>query len=143
MMSGRSGYLYLLNEGPSSKNTAPEYNILFPTVAVNQASAHLNANEPLLIPPQWFRFDFEQGNERLWMIWSAGQVPELEAVRGFANAVDRGAVQDARRALAVRDFLARHATERPKAVSDRSARRISLRGGRLWVHRIDLHQRKD
>jgi len=76
--SNRDGHLYIINERP--RNLA----LLFPNPAYNEGSAEVKANQPLQIPPRinGFEFDESEGTEKLWLVWSAQSVTELEAVKG-------------------------------------------------------------
>src|SRR6185295_13468530 len=77
----QSGSLYLVNVGPG-KNGTEEYNILFPTPKKNGGSAKLVAAQKIQAGP----YDFVEatGIEKLWIIWSAQPLPELESA--FSNA---------------------------------------------------------
>ncbi len=104
--SPQAGYLYILNEGPAATDSAPSLVILFPSPTANGASSFLAENEPIQVPQQgWFQFDQEQGTEKLWLVFSANTEPVLEAVKGFANAKDRGAINDLALGRRVREFL--------------------------------------
>jgi hypothetical protein len=104
--SPQAGYLYILNEGPEATDGAPSIVVLFPSPTANGGSSFLAENEPVQIPQQgWFQFDQEQGTEKLWLVFSANTEPELEAVKGFANAKDRGAINDLALGRRVREFL--------------------------------------
>src|SRR5205814_8265389 len=56
--SPQDGYLYLLNEGPASSNTAT-YNVLFPESKTNAGSPGVSANQKL--QTVWMRFDDHPG----------------------------------------------------------------------------------
>jgi hypothetical protein len=91
--SPEAGYLYVLNESPDQ---GEPLSILFPSPTTNQGSAFLAENTVITIPDaSWFRLDSERGREKVWLIWSANTVAELEALRRFANPTDRGVITDA------------------------------------------------
>src|SRR5438128_2391007 len=89
--SPQSGYLYILNEGPLPAGGSSSFVVLFPSTTANGGSSYLAENQRVEIPQQsWIKFDAEQGTEKLWLIFSANAVPELEVVRQFANPKDKG-----------------------------------------------------
>ena len=110
--SPQRGYLYVLNEGPAS--TQLEYVILFPSPTANQGSPRLTAEQLVQIPEHsWFKFDTQQGVEKLWLVFSADAVPELEAVKTYANPGSRGLITDPAQNLGVQNFLTAHSTTKP------------------------------
>jgi hypothetical protein len=91
--SPEAGYLYVLNESPDE---GEPLSVLFPSPTTNRGSAFLAENTVTTIPDaSWFRLDSERGREKVWLIWSANRVAELEALRRFANPTDRGVITDA------------------------------------------------
>src|SRR5204863_5000677 len=54
LSSSQEGYLYLLNEGPTSGDKTT-YNLLFPEAKTNSGSPRVNANQKL--QTAWMRFD--------------------------------------------------------------------------------------
>lgn len=121
--SPQAGYFYLVNEAP-----AGELNMLYPSPAAKDGSALLAAGEdiPIPSPRDYFVFDEQQGEERLWMIWSRQTVPELEAVKKWVNAADRGRIRDTREGAMVRDFLSRYAGPGTRVTKDEAAKRTIL-----------------
>jgi serine/threonine protein kinase len=106
--SSQSGRLYLLNEGPVGDDQLPTFNVLFPSETANNGSAVLIENQQIQIPEQsWFQFDEQQGTERIWLVWAEKAVPELEAVKGFGNARDRGVIRSPGLRMAVSQFCRR------------------------------------
>ena len=114
--SPQAGYLYILNEGPREGSTVPEYSILFPSESANNGSPLLAAEQHIQIPrePNWYRFDEQQGVERLWLVFSEGAVPELENVRRFASRETRGVVADMAQNKLIQDFLTTHSATKPE-----------------------------
>ncbi len=115
MDSPQDGYLYLLNEGPASGDLTT-YDVLFPEPKTNNGSARVTANQKL--QTAWMRFDDNQGTERLWLIWSAAPVKELEAVTGAVNDRDLGQIKDETKARSVQDFLRLRSLPRPELTKD-------------------------
>jgi hypothetical protein len=109
--SSQSGRLYLLNEGPPESDQIPTFNVMFPSETTNHNSAVLTENQQIQIPQQsWFQFDEQQGTEKIWVVWAEKDVPEMEAIKGFANSKDRGVVSSAGLRTAVSEFLKAHST---------------------------------
>jgi predicted Ser/Thr protein kinase len=126
--SPQPGYLYIVNEGPDA-NGAITYNVLHPRATSDGGGAALPAGREVHIPAadRYFQFDLAQGTESLWLVFAAEAVPELEAVKGVANPVDRGVVRDAAQLQGLRSFLDRHRAQAPRAAADEASRRSVLR----------------
>jgi serine/threonine protein kinase len=111
--SPQDGYLYVLNEGPTTAGSAPEYVVVFPSWTANEGSELLTANQRVQIPdPTWLKFDKDQGVEKLWVIFSAQPVTELAGVKAFTNARTKGLITDARLNEAVNRFLVAHSSDK-------------------------------
>jgi hypothetical protein len=87
-----------------------------------------------------FRFDAEQGTEKLWLVWSAARLPELEAVKGVVNPKDQGAISDPDQIRSVRDLMNKHyAAAKPAVEKDEANAQMSVKGsGDVLVHQIKL-----
>jgi predicted Ser/Thr protein kinase len=122
------GYLYVVNEGPSSTGGIT-YNVLHPKTTLDGGSAGLAPGREVHIPSAdgFLVFDESQGTESLWLVFSREQVPELEAVKGAANPEDRGVIKDAARLNGLRAFLEQHRARSAAATPDEAARRTVLR----------------
>jgi serine/threonine protein kinase len=131
----QNGALYLLNEGPAADNKN-EYNVLFPNPMDNQGVAGLNANQRL--QAGWYRFVEHTGVEKLWLIWSANQVPELDEV--FRDAAKHeGVITNAAQVGIIQNYLKRYESQRPEVVSNKSLKRTQLKGkGDIVVSLIEL-----
>lgn len=106
--SPQAGHLYILNEGPTRE---PEYVILFPSSTANKGSAYLSGEQLVQIPEEsWIRFDAEQGVEKVWFVFAAAAIPELDAVKRFANPSDHGLIKDVDQRKAVQGFLSKYTT---------------------------------
>jgi serine/threonine protein kinase len=136
-----SGRLYLLNEGPPAEGEeTPTFNLLFPSQTANNGSVLVKEKQQIQIPEQsWFQFDAEQGTEEIWLIWSEKDVPELEAVKGFANPKDRGAIASPGLRTAVDQFLKAHSSTAPSVERDQEKKETVVRAnGEILVHVIKL-----
>ena len=117
----QSGSLYLLNEGPVN------YNVLFPTPANNNSRPQLDANQK--IQTGWYVFDQNTGTEKVWIIWSAKPLSDLDAI--FKDAAQHKLeIRDSQQIKAVRDIIAGYGATEP--VVDKSKRRSTI-GGRKEV----------
>jgi hypothetical protein len=143
LISPQAGYLYVLNEGPATETETTGLVTLFPSPSANRGSGQLAANQPLQIPEQsWLILDQEQGTEKLWLVWSAQTVSELEAVKEFVNEKDQGAISDPEKARAVQEFFTKHAGAEPQREEDRLRKRVTVKAkGDVLVTHVELeHQ---
>lgn len=136
--SAQPGYLYILNEGPALEG-ATSFLVLFPSTTANDGLSYLAENQRVEIPQQsWFVFDAEQGTEKLWLVFAASAVPELEAVK-VANRTNRGLVKDASLNARVEAFLKANSGAKPTIEKDDQLKQTSLRiAGPVLVHAINL-----
>ena len=137
--SPQAGYLYILNEGPRDGSTVPEYSILFPSETANSGSPLLAAEQHIVIPeqPNWFRFDEQQGVERLWLVFSEDAVPELERVRRFASKETRGVIADMTQNKLIQDFLTTHSTTKPELEKGDTLTTLTM-PGKLLLYPVRL-----
>ena len=131
--SPQRGYLYLINEGPVRRGGLPDYHILFPSPVMNDGSAELKPNTAVQIPPEskaMFRFDDQQGTEKLWMVWAKKEVPELNAAKQAASFLPEhgGSIQDPARVASVQAFLMKHAATKPRLEEDEAGKQTIIRG---------------
>ena len=133
-----AGHLYILNEGPRGGETVPEFNFLFPSSTANKGSALLAADQQIQIPEtSWFKFDAQEGVERLWLVFSGDAVPELESVKQFANKKAGGLIIDMTKNKLVHDFLTSHSTVKPEV--DKGETLTTLKApGKLLVYPVRL-----
>jgi serine/threonine protein kinase len=106
--SPQLGFLYILNEGPSSTEQSPIINTLFPSPTANGGSSQLLPFHELTIPQNGsFLFHGQRGTERLWLVWSDKLIPELEALKKWINFKNRGKIDDVTQAQHIRSLLAK------------------------------------
>lgn len=136
--STQPGYLYVLNEGPPEASVLPEFVVLFPSLTANDGSPRLASDQEVQIPEEtWFKFDKQQGTEKLWLVFSKEAVPELEAVREFASRQTRGLITDPARNRTVHNFLSSHAVNKTSVEKDE--KKTTLRSNdNLLVHAVKL-----
>lgn len=134
--SAQPGYLYILNEGPAAG--PPEYNVVFPTPTANKGSSLLPASQMVQIPEKtWLQFDRQQGVEKLWLIFSAEAVTELEQVKQFASEQTRGLITDPAQNKSIKNFLDSHSTTKPEIEKGESLTTIKS-PGHLLVYALKL-----
>lgn len=133
-----AGHLYIVNEGPRGRETVPEFNFLFPSSTANKGSSLLAADQQIQIPEtSWYRFDTQEGVERLWLIFSEDAVPELESVKQFASKKAGGLIADMTQNKLVHDFLTSHSSVKPEV--DKGDTLTTLKApGKLLVYPVRL-----
>jgi hypothetical protein len=138
--SSQSGRLYLLNEGPAGADQTPTFNVLFPSETANNGSALLMENQQIQIPQQsWFQFDEQQGTEKIWVVWSERDVPEMEAIKGFANSKDRGIISSPGLRTELNQFLRVHSSSSPSVERDQDKKETVVKANsEILVHAIRL-----
>ncbi|HEU0185639.1 MAG TPA: protein kinase, partial [Blastocatellia bacterium] len=130
LTSPQTGYLYIINESPPVAGQTSSFNFLFPTTTTNQGSARISAGDkPLRIPDHndGFVIDKEQGVEKLWLIWSASEVGDLEPLKRWANDKDKGEIKDAAEIGKLRDFLAKHSSATPQVDRDEDNKKTTVK----------------
>jgi serine/threonine protein kinase len=138
--SAQSGRLYLVNEGPAGADAIPTFNVMFPSETANNGSALLTQSQQIQIPEQsWFQFDEQQGTEKIWLVWTGKEVPEMEAIKGFANPRDRGVISSPGLRTAVNEFLKAHTVSRSAVVRNEDKKETVVSAhGEILVHVIKL-----
>jgi uncharacterized protein DUF4384 len=137
--SPQAGHLYILNEGPAS--TQPEFVVLFPSETANAGLSLLAAAQTVQIPEKsWFQFDQQQGTEKLWLIFSADLVPELESVKQYANRQAKGLIPSAAENKSIQNFLATHSTSKPESERGETLTTLKMSGNLLvYPLRLEHH----
>jgi len=140
LTTSESGHLYVLNEGPKSTSEQPDLNTLFPSPTTQGDSSLLEPGQQIDIPQGgYFKFDQQSGTEKLWLIWSKADIPELEDLKKWANPTDRGTVRDAAQAREISALLNRYAIHQAGATVDQQNQTTVLTApGELLARRIDL-----
>ena len=135
--SPQPGYLYILNEGPTTSGP-PEFVTLFPSETANEGSSFLTTGDVVPIPEvSWFKFDPQQGVEKLWLVFSEEPVPDLEALKQFATPKTKGLLTDVTLNRNLQNFLnnpslAKSSTEKGDTLTTVKA------AGKLLVYAIKL-----
>ena len=136
--SPQPGYLYIFNEGPATTSAPPELVVLFPSETANKGSSFLTAGDVVPIPEKsWFKFDGEQGVEKLWLVFSENAVPELEAVKQFATPQTSGLITDVTQNKTVQNFLTNPSLPQSGAKKGQTLTTVKA-AGKLLVYAIKL-----
>jgi serine/threonine protein kinase len=137
--SPQPGYFYLLNEGPTSGG-AISYSLLFPSPSINNGSAQTAADQP--IQTGWYFLSEHPGTERLWLVWAAQAVSELEAVKGVFNPKDKGVITDQRLLYSVRELLNGRSREPAEVKIDKIHKHTDVVSrSETIVHLVELEHR--
>ena len=143
LTSIQSGHLYIINESPISTERIPAYRLLFPDPTINSGASMITPEREIKIPQQnWFAFDEEEGIERVWLIYSAESVPELEAVKDAVNPKDQGVIANGAHALAIQKFITEHAGLKPQTLKDEERQETNVHSAGdvlLYLIRLEHH----
>jgi hypothetical protein len=135
--SAQTGHLYILNEGPTT-SSSPEFNVVFPSETANSGSSFLNAGQVVQVPETtWLQFDKQQGVEKLWLVFSEAAVPELEALKQFANKQTKGVITDVSQNRNVQNFLTNPSLPKPAAEKGETLTTVKA-AGKVLVYPIKL-----
>ncbi|HKQ79521.1 MAG TPA: serine/threonine-protein kinase [Blastocatellia bacterium] len=138
-VSPQSGHFYLLTEAPVSGG-AIGHSLLFPTPSNNNGSARMTAGQP--VQTGWYVFSGRKKSEKLWLIWSADAVSELEAVKGAFNPTDKGVIRSQGQLDAIRELLSKHSQVKPEIKTDKVNSRTEVKGrAESLVHLVELERR--
>jgi serine/threonine protein kinase len=145
--SPQSGALYVINEGPTQTDELPNFNVLFPDTETNGGSPEIRVGHMVQIPlpsqnlqQDWFVFDQEEGIEKIWLVWSERAVPELEAVKGWANPKNHGAVRDPKQRASLSHYLTALSAIKPEVERDEVSKQTKLKGKGetlVWVVKLE------
>jgi serine/threonine protein kinase len=128
-ISPQRGHLYIINESPAVTGQATSFNILFPTPTANEGISQLSAGQTVSIPEHGdgFVLDEEQGEEKIWLIWAAGELAELEPLKSWVNPKDKGEIKDSAQIASLRDFLTKRSAAKPKVTSDETSKQTMVK----------------
>lgn len=130
---GQSGALYLVNEGPGPGGKT-QFNVLFPTP--KNGGAQLVADQKVQTETNYF--DEFKGTERLWIVWSAQPLEDLDKV--FSDAAKtKGVIEDEFQVGKLKEYL-RLWEKRPPAVLPNKARKLTIVKGKnnILVSLVEL-----
>lgn len=137
--SPRAGHFYILNEGPVLRDGLASFNVLYPG---SGESASLTAGQTIQIPAEqehWIIFDDQEGTEKLWMVWSTGVIPEMEAAKTFGESEHQGVVDDPDIVRSIQAFLNRFESSPPASTTDETNQQTIVAGqGNVIVKLLKL-----
>jgi serine/threonine protein kinase len=133
LTSPQAGFLYLLNEGPTTGGRI-SLNLLHPTPK-NNLEAAVAAAQP--VQTGSITFDEHQGEEKLWIVWAAQPVAAIEAVKADLNGYE---IRDAAASAAILKLL-NEQTGKSTATSDEAQERTVVKGDELVVQLVKLKHR--
>jgi serine/threonine protein kinase len=144
--SPQAGYLYVINERQVPASEQAGYVLLFPCSLVNIFSAELEANQQIQIPlsgnkpdADWLKLNLEEGVEKIWLIWSERPVPQVEAVKHYANHTDQGLITDPKDIQLVSQYLILHSAHKPESEESETVKQTRLKyKGDLLVGLVKL-----
>ncbi len=139
IVSNEAGWLYILDERPEQMSAGvPKFNLLFPTSTTNSGSSRLVANEVITIPSGWFVFDAAPGAEKVWLVWSNHELPELEALKRWTAPGETGEIKDSQQIIAAQALLDR--APRANVMKDDDQKQtVAKTGNDVLVHFIELN----
>jgi len=135
------GHLYLLNEGPVPQNGMAAFNILFPTSATNHGSSALDANQEFQFPAaRPLALDKDEGEEKIYIVWSSLELPQLEALRRWTEQGRHGDIQSSDDVSAIQTFLRSHPMATPHT-DEQNNRTVLIQTSDPLVYMVKLaHQ---
>ena len=135
--SPQSGYLYIINEGPTANGTIG-YTLLFPQQSHKDALLKIDAEQALRLG--FYQFDQHSGTEKFWIVWAAQPNAELEAIKNSVlNFNDKGAITNPRQRDTVRALLMQGSGTKIEATEDRAKKQTSVTGrGEPLFYLIEL-----
>ena len=135
-ISPQSGYLYLINEGPAKNGIS--YWLSFPMPSVNGASAKIEANQTMATG--WFTFNENTGDEKIWVLWSAQPVSELEQLKAdVLNDREQGEIRNSEQRDTVRRLLTKLNQSKSEAQQDDVRQQTAVLGhGDHLIHLMEL-----
>ncbi|HEX4946007.1 MAG TPA: protein kinase [Blastocatellia bacterium] len=131
LTSPHNGYLYLLNQGPTTGDKI-SLNLLYPTAANNNLNAAVTAQQP--IQTSNYELDPNTGDEQFWIVWATNPIKEVEAVK---TKTVRAEIQDAAASAAILQLLQQHATK-SSVTTDEAQERTKVSGDDIIVQLVKL-----
>ncbi len=135
-ISPQSGYLYLINEGPAENGIS--FWLLFPMPSVNEASAKIEANQTMTTGRM--TFNENTGDEKLWVIWAAQAINELENLKAdVLTPQAQGELRNPQQRDTVRRLLTSLSQSKSEAEEDRRNLKTAVAGrGDTLIHLVEL-----
>ena len=122
------GRLYLINEAAKAREGLPDYALLFPSG--DEASAVAAGTEQRIAD---LEFVVQTGTEKVFLVWSAERIPELERLTSSAS----GRVEDPQEIAAIQTFIGGEGSGAPEIVASEGQVTISDKAKYL-IYRLDF-----
>jgi serine/threonine protein kinase len=135
-ISPQTGYLYLINEGPATNGIS--FWMLFPLPSINQSSAKIEPNDP--IKTGWLTFNENTGDEKIWALWSAEPIRELETIKAdVLTPQAKGEFRTPQQRDTVRRLLDKLPQSKSADLEDRNNQKTAVTGrGETLIHLVEL-----
>ena len=137
--SSAPGYLYVFSEG-QPKPDGSNFRLLFPTLAANNGSATVGADQ--WVRTDWNVFDGPQGIENFWFVWATAPIDALETAKTEAFKQPNGALTG-KRLDDVKGVLLKIQAEAKTRISrDKNTQQTTVRGaGTALARMLQLQHR--
>ena len=138
--SSDSGHLYLLSEEPSHGDSG-SYFLLFPTPMANNSSSQIQAN--VEIATDRSVFDARVGTERVWIVWSASAIPEIEEeISRWKDKEYLGEITEPTRVALIKHLIEEGSKDQGHVEQDDGNNRVDIKGlGNVIVRPVTLAHR--
>ena len=135
----QGGFFYLLNAAPQP-DSGTEWNVLFPTPKNNRGKAQLAGGQKQTFG--WYIFDDKPGQEKLWLVWAAQPVAELETAVQEAAKTDL-VITNPAHLNDVNAFLQTHEKVQIEAVPNDNLKQMQLKStSPAWAYLVKLRHDK-
>ena len=137
--SANPGYLYVINEGQPKPNST-SFVMIYPSLAINNGSATLGANQP--VQSDWTMFRGPAGAENFWLVWSASPVTQIESAKSEAFKHPSGGLDD-QDLVTMKEFLRLKQDEvRVRVTHYKASQTVLVRGpGDVLVTLVQFNHR--
>jgi serine/threonine protein kinase len=138
--SSDSGHLYLLSEEPSDRNSG-SYFLLFPTPKANNSSSQIQPNSEVATDRNFF--DATVGTEKVWIVWSASAIPEIETeVSRWKDKGYLGEISEPTRVELIKNLIEERSRDEAYVEQDDRNNRMNIKGrGNVVVRLVTLAHR--
>jgi serine/threonine protein kinase len=141
LTSSENGFLYIVTQESGTGNEMPNYTILFPTPGASSNSSGISPHRA--ISTEECIFEGKTGTEKVFIVWSANQLPEFEEmIRKWVNESAGAEIKDPEQVKFVSNFLEKHSGSRPQLEYDGTNERVNLRSREeILVYPLKLNHR--
>ncbi len=123
--SADAGHLYILSEEPTKNGI--QYNLLFPTPKANDSASYIKANAE--IATDWTFFEGSAMTEKVWVIWSASPIDQLESeIEKWKSPRYLGEIKDTTTVTFIRTIIEENLNTKLQVEQDEANRRMVVKG---------------